>query len=174
LFGEEAKDRTHISPKWNRKFIRAIQTILNATKGIVAPGRSFFNIAFGKNIEEFREILYMPEPYILFRSYFEKLGLTHQWRILFSSLSDDERNEILPIIHSNNFDALDDSFTPKVKGLLAHYQLKKKTVEQRIAQPTVQKLKREFNKLIKEDKFIELTLTYDFESRHSTKKLEIA
>src|SRR6185369_1547995 len=47
LFGEEAKHRRYIGPHWNKKFIRSIQCILNATKGIVAPGYDFFYMAFG-------------------------------------------------------------------------------------------------------------------------------
>ena len=41
LFGEEAKGREYVGRKWNKKFIRAIQSILNVTKGIVAPGEIF-------------------------------------------------------------------------------------------------------------------------------------
>jgi hypothetical protein len=66
LFGEEAKHREYTGKHWNKKFIRAVQSVLNVTKGIVAPATkndktSFFHKAFGNNIEEFYEILYMPE-----------------------------------------------------------------------------------------------------------------
>ncbi len=37
LFGEEAKHREYTGKHWNKKFIRAIQSVLNVTKGIVAP-----------------------------------------------------------------------------------------------------------------------------------------
>jgi hypothetical protein len=67
LFGEEAKDREFVGKKWNKKFIRAIQSILNVTKGIVAPGRSFFEKAFGSNMDEFYDLLFMPETYIVYR-----------------------------------------------------------------------------------------------------------
>jgi len=174
LFGEEAKDRNYIGTKWNRKYIRAVQTILNATKGIVAPGRSFFNIAFGKTLEEFREILYMPEPYILFRSYFQAIGLTYQWRVLFNSLNEDERVEAFEIIHKNEFGDIGHSISPKIAALLEHYTIKKKNADQKVRSATIQKLKRQFDKLIKEDQFIELTLTYDFEKRQSAKQLAIA
>lgn len=50
-----------ISIKWNRKYIRAIQSVLNITKGIVAPGRSFFEKAFGKDLTESQKVLHMPE-----------------------------------------------------------------------------------------------------------------
>ena len=54
----------------------AVQSILNVTKGIVAPATknektSFFHKAFGKDLNEFFELLYMPETYIVYRSIFE-------------------------------------------------------------------------------------------------------
>jgi hypothetical protein len=70
LFGEDAKHRRYTGKHWNKKFIRAIQSILNVSKGIVAPSSnnektSFFKEAFGKDLEEFYKILYMPETYIV-------------------------------------------------------------------------------------------------------------
>ena len=59
--------RDYIGEKWNKKFIRSIQTILNATKGKVGTRLSFFNAAFGKDESEYNELLYMPEAYILHR-----------------------------------------------------------------------------------------------------------
>lgn len=40
--------RKYIGKNWNRKYIRAIQLILNSTKGKVGRNRSFFERAFGK------------------------------------------------------------------------------------------------------------------------------
>ena len=91
LFGEEAKDRNYIGKKWNRKYIRAIQSVLNVTKGIVAPGRSFFEKAFGKDLTEFQEILHMPETYIVYRYFFEGLGMTDEWRKVYYSLTVKEK-----------------------------------------------------------------------------------
>jgi len=42
-------NRDYIGIHWNRKYIRAIQAILNSTKGKVGRGRSFFLEAFGSN-----------------------------------------------------------------------------------------------------------------------------
>ena len=36
------KDRTFLGKRWNRKFIRAVQTVLNSTKGKIGKGKSFF------------------------------------------------------------------------------------------------------------------------------------
>ena len=92
LFGEEAKSRNYVSKKWNKKFIRTIQSILNATKGIVAPGEAFFEMAFGKNLEEFKELLYMPEALIIYRNKFTEVGITKEWREKFNSLTESRIN----------------------------------------------------------------------------------
>jgi hypothetical protein len=161
LFGEEAKGREYIGPKWNKKFIRAIQSVLNVTKGIVAPGRTFFEKAFGKTIEEFHEILYLPERYIIYRSFFEEHGITEMWLKSFRSLTEAERAQVYPIIESNDFRNYENYITnEKLLNLLNHFRLKKEQVEQKDRR--YRELKRQFDKLIKEDQFINLTLTYDF------------
>jgi hypothetical protein len=165
LFGEEAKDRTYIGVKWNRKYIRAIQSILNVTKGIVAPGRSFFVKAFGVNIEEFKEILYMPETYIIYRYYFEGIGLTNQWRSIFRSLTAEEKQLVFPIIESNDFTNYKEYVTDsKLLALIEHYTIKPENDQNTIKDSVIKRMKREFEQLIKDDKFIDLTLTYDFEA----------
>lgn len=60
-------NRDYIGEHWNRKFIRAIQSILNSTKGKVGPGVEFFEEAFGRDIEEYQKLLWMPENFIIFR-----------------------------------------------------------------------------------------------------------
>ena len=77
---EHSHDRDYIGEHWNRKYIRAIQAILNATKGKIGRGVSFFEKAFGRNEEEYMELLIMPETFLLFRFFFEHLGYTQQWR----------------------------------------------------------------------------------------------
>jgi hypothetical protein len=43
-------NRGFIGEHWNRKFIRAIQAVLNATKGKIGRGKPFFKEAFGGNL----------------------------------------------------------------------------------------------------------------------------
>jgi len=52
-------------PHWNRKFIRAIQAVLNSTRGKISRGETFFRAAFGSDLEEFHKILWMPEALII-------------------------------------------------------------------------------------------------------------
>src|ERR1017187_200787 len=53
LFGEEAKGREYVGKNWNAKFLRSIKSILNVTRGLVPPGRTLFERAFGRNVAEF-------------------------------------------------------------------------------------------------------------------------
>ncbi|HRY74131.1 MAG TPA: hypothetical protein P5098_00365 [Candidatus Dojkabacteria bacterium] len=132
IYGEEAKNREYIGPKWNKKFLGAVQAILNVNKGIVVPpnnndskGRSFFEKAFGKNLTEFRELLYMPEPYIIYRKICEeKLDYTNNWRDMFKNIKPSEKNKIISIIENEEFKK---SFpgirNKKILELLNHYNV---------------------------------------------------
>jgi hypothetical protein len=122
--------RTYIGKYWNRKFIRALQTVLNATKGKVGTKLDFFKAAFGKNEDEFFEILYMPEAYIFHRRLCESMGLTESWRKLFQSLDKSELHIILPIIEENDFTTIDSIDTSaRAKCLLKHYLVSYKSVD---------------------------------------------
>lgn len=120
---EHSHDRDYIGEHWNRKYIRAVQAILNATKGKIGRGVSFFEKAFGRNTEEFMELLIMPETFLLFRFFFEHLGYTDQWRQAMASLTDTEREEALGIIHKNNFSNIDElSSNENVRYVLSFYK----------------------------------------------------
>ena len=160
LFGEEAKSRDHIGKNWNRKYIRAVQSILNVTKGIVAPGSDFFELAFGKTLDDFKLIIEMPEEYIIYRNYFENIGLTQEWRKEYLSLNPEELSELRGLTHTNNFKEIDLNYvSAKISHILQHYLIKKNVENLK----DYKRLKNQFDKLIKKETFIELTLTYDFE-----------
>ncbi|NJN97344.1 MAG: hypothetical protein HC875_26305 [Anaerolineales bacterium] len=126
LYGDDSKDRTYIGTHWNRKYIRAIQSILNATGGVVTVNPEFFNRAFGKDIEEFFKILMMPEDYIIYRDHFENDGKTEQWFYQFKNLNADELKHAESIIHSNDFFSFNGT-TPKVViEVMKHYQVRYK------------------------------------------------
>ena len=97
------KNRDYVGVNWNRKYIRAVQAILNSTKGKIGKGKSFFEKAFGKNEDEFMELLIMPETFIIYRFFFEYLGETEKWRTEFNSLSESDKEEALSIIYDADF-----------------------------------------------------------------------
>ncbi len=164
LFGEEAKHRNYIGQHWNKKFIRAIQAISNVTRGIVPPGRSFFELAYGKNETEFMELLYMPESYLIYRSVFTKLGYIDKWRKLFISLNEKELSFAKDIIESNIFDNPLIQPNAKVVQLLQHYKITRKDIKEN-TDKEYKKVKQKFDRMINNDQFMDATLTYDSERR---------
>lgn len=126
-------NRDYIGKHWNRKYIRAIQAILNSTKGKIGRGQSFFQEAFGKNEEEYMDLLEMPESFIIYRFFFKwldrkKIGIgTSHWRKAWmeckNSVAEERWNEVCQVIHTNVFSyaILDDFGEPVIKKLLRYY-----------------------------------------------------
>lgn len=113
---DDAEDLSHnrdyIGKHWNRKYIRAIQAILNSTKGKVGKGITFFLEAFGNDETEYMELLEMPETFILYRFFFKwldekgRMGTDHWrqcWSHCMNTLAEDEKQLVLDIIHTNTF-----------------------------------------------------------------------
>ena len=96
------RNRDYIGVHWNRKFIRAVQAVMNSTKGKIGRGAEFFGAAFGHDIDEFHEILYMPETFIIYREKY-KHTLAEEWRTKFRALSDPDSREAKIIIERNAF-----------------------------------------------------------------------
>lgn len=120
---EHSHDRDYIGEHWNRKYIRAVQAILNATKGKIGRGVSFFEKAFGKSVDEFMELLIMPETFLLFRLFFEHLGYTQRWREDMATLTEEERNELYPIIFKNDFNHIDElTDNERFRHILKYYK----------------------------------------------------
>ncbi len=163
LYGEDAKDRQYIGKHWNKKFIRAIQSVSNVTRGIVPPGKSFFEKAWGKNISEYFQILYMPETYIIYRKIFEELGYTQKWSELFNEkLTSEEKDIAKKIIETNDFkDLKSKTQNENILKLLSHYLITRNDVKN--SDKEYKTIKKKFDGIIKSDRFVELTLTYDFE-----------
>ena len=86
--GEEAITRRHIGKHWNKKFLRGIQCILLSTHGVVGPKKDFFEAAFGENIVDFKEILSLPDDYIIYRKKNISNGNVEKWRNLIVGLND--------------------------------------------------------------------------------------
>ena len=135
---------------WNRKYIRAVQAILNATKGKIGRGVSFFEKAFGKNEDEYMELLIMPETFILFRFFFEHLGYTQKWREDISNLSESEREELFPIIFRNEFNDINSlTENEKFRHILSYYKNYRGDIADHNSE--LYKLKKEFDSLATKD-----------------------
>ena len=172
LFGEEAKERHYTGKFWNKKFTRAIQSVSNATRGIVPPERTFFEKAYGRDVDEYMEILHMPETYIIYRKLFEvDLGLTKKWQALYRSLTELELQEAKFIIDTNDFTNLTEkTANSKILHLLQHYTISRKDVKESDKEYNL--IKKKFDTLINKDRFIDLTLTYDYEDREPQKRIK--
>ena len=127
-------NRDYIGKYWDRKYIRAVQAILNSTKGKIGRGHSFFCEAFGKDEEEYMDLLEMPETFIIYRFFFKWLdnkksvgiGTNHwrnAWKECKASLSEGRWNDVCEVIHTNVFNAtiLEDFDEPVIKRLLRYY-----------------------------------------------------
>ena len=145
-------NRDYIGIHWNRKYIRAIQAILNSTKGKIGKGTSFFHKAFGSNLDEYHKLLEMPETMIIYRFFFEWLDTktaitigkkkfghsfesisTQAWwncyRECEKSISAAEWEAVKLFIHTNDFDSSGDKFTnPLIIKLLSFYKNNRKFV----------------------------------------------
>jgi hypothetical protein len=121
--GDFSQNRNFIGKHWNRKYIRAVQTILNATKGKIGRGKSFFYKAFGKNVKEFKLLLIMPEPYILYRLFFEHIGYSQDWLNDYLKLDKIERKEFLKLIADNKFSSsiYEVIQNKNIKNIYSHY-----------------------------------------------------
>jgi hypothetical protein len=134
ITGEDRFNRDYLGKHWNRKYIRAIQAVLNAIKGKVGSEEDFFEKAFGRNESEFFKILNMPETMILYRFFFEWLGEKDNpypisqnawwqcWHETFSNLNDKKTAELEDLIHQNRFASLQtENINLKFTTLLKFY-----------------------------------------------------
>lgn len=113
-------NRNYIGKHWNRKFIRAVQAVLNSTKGKIGRGVDFFEEAFGKDVDEFKKILWMPETFIIYRRIYDKklrerlaeryttvtkhdCDLANEWWDKFTALSPKKLETAKEIIARNKF-----------------------------------------------------------------------
>ena len=97
---------------WNKRYLRAMQVILNVTKGPVMPGAEFFYQAYGENAEEFKMILAMPDSFIrnrLVDNWREKktkrsrqMPYVNQWIDAYKKLNKSEKEELINILSTDN------------------------------------------------------------------------
>ena len=81
---------------------------------------------------------------------------------MFRSLSSEEFEEVRTIIEKNDFKGnFFKTKNPKLLELLNHYTISRDDVKKEDAE--YKKLKNKFDKLIFNDKYLNLTITYDYE-----------
>jgi len=123
----DKKDRSYIGQYWNRKYLSAVNVIINVTNGVVAKEKDFFIEAFGSNVTEFLEILSMPDGLIRFRFFFKGNGLIDYWKALFHSLSEDEKTYLLDVLceYRTNISIMTNKHPRQVKKILVLYTINK-------------------------------------------------
>lgn len=140
-------NRDYIGKHWNRKFIRAVQAVLNSTKGKIGKGIDFFEEAFGRDIDEFMKILWMPETFIIYRRVYDAdlrtrlanryttitkydCDLANEWWSKFTALSSEKLEQAKSIISLNKFK--DGSFEcndKEVLDVLSYYRIVRRDME---------------------------------------------
>lgn len=132
--------RGYVGEKWNMKYLRAIQRMLIPTQGKGVSSRSFFEADFGKDENEYMEVLAMPEDIIAARGKFvekkdesdeetairykkwqENKSIREEWQRLFYELPD--REEFINLIQDNVFtlEKLVDIKEPNIQKIFLHY-----------------------------------------------------
>jgi len=91
-------------PNWCRKYIRVVQCVLNSTHGKIGRGKVFFFKAFGRDEGEFRELLLMPEAFVVKRWDAEICGLKAKWLKALGELTPVEREWALGVVRENDFE----------------------------------------------------------------------
>ncbi len=146
---EYFNNRNFIGKAWNRKYIRAVQAVLNSTHGKIGRGKSFFEAAFGKDLEQFHEILLMPEAFIIERYKYDKEAyesylanggtrtldpadvacygnMTSEWRAQLAALTPSQRQQAEQIIFHNVFtDEAISGLDPALDRLMHFYRIRR-------------------------------------------------
>lgn len=114
----ENKKRGYVGKNWNLYYLKSIKAILNVSKGVFGGDINFFEKAFGKDEQEFFEILSMPKELITYRNYYEDLGITNKWREKFRQLNDKQKTVLLDLLITNSKSSND----PEINDTLKFYQ----------------------------------------------------
>ena len=158
LFGEHSHDRDYIGKHWNKKYIRAVQAVLNSTKGMIGRGTTYFYKAFGQNEDEFLSLLEMPDTFIIYRFFFEWLSTKNhpfsiqRWADTMNNLTQEERSQVFSIIHAPTFsqgDRAESRYSENVNNALRFYANLRNDVQNHGGM--LYELKQEFDALPKKD-----------------------
>ncbi|WP_294666409.1 hypothetical protein [uncultured Fusobacterium sp.] len=139
----EMTHRKMIGENWTKKEISNIYAILNAKKGIIPKKKEYFEIAFGKNKEEFKKLLAYPRDFIIFRNFFKEIGYTQRWENMYEKLSEEEKK--LYILEQSG-ERIEESVMEKMRELIFMSKIKKEKIE------FIQKVLKDLNKEYSYDK----------------------
>lgn len=124
----DMKDRSHVGENWNQYFLRSMQTILQATHGIVSGSPDFFHTAFGANEAEFRALLLRPERYLFNRFWYEKFDGRPEFDDFqghFVRLSESDRKDLAELLSTrkpSGFESLvQETRNDAIKRILPFY-----------------------------------------------------
>ena len=88
--------------------------------------------------------------------------MTDLWRTSFRRLTEEQRAWVIPLIEKNDYKNIRSLTEDRdVLELFRHYAIRKEDVNEPDENHEI--LKQKFEQLIRQDQFINLTLTYDFE-----------
>ena len=125
-------NRDYIGKNWNRKFIRAVQAVLNSTKGCIGRGLDFFYEAFGIDEKRFWTIMWMPESFIIYRMKF-KDNLAKKWEKAFWNLSEEKLVIVKKIVAENRFSHFDlTPFDDEIRTVLEFYLIDRDAAKEMI------------------------------------------
>lgn len=114
--------RNHVGKNWNAHYLKNVRAILNVSKGVFGGTRSFFEKAFGKNINEYYQLLAMPKDLITYRKYYEDNGVTAEWERLYNELDSHGLEKLLNHISNFNYQSTD----PRLNRILSFYKIQYK------------------------------------------------
>lgn len=103
--------RRHVGPKWNAYYLRSMQVVLQATRGIVSGSPGFFRVAFGDTPDRFFNILERPHRFIFYRNWFEHGGGKieyEEYKTQKNMLSNLENQELLEFLSNKLYSKYDD------------------------------------------------------------------
>jgi hypothetical protein len=124
----DMKDRSFVGDHWKRYKLRSMQTILQATHGIVSGAPDFFKRAFGDSAEAFEELLLRPEHMLFNRAWYEDhdgRAELDEFRRVFAKLTAQDRSELTDLLSSTTlrgYAGLKDKTTnSSVRRVLPYY-----------------------------------------------------
>lgn len=123
-----AKDRSHVGKHWTARYLRSVQCILQATHGVVGTRKDFFEAAFGRNVEEFMQLLIMPFNYIIYRESYKNNG-AKKWAEQLNALNGIQMLDLLKMIQEKKYDESVLSDHAQVNAVLKHYGKRERIVE---------------------------------------------